>query len=38
MAGGHDGMAISDVWCLDVQAQSWQQVRSYSIAQIIIAK
>lgn len=21
--------ALSDVWCLDVQAQSWKQVRSY---------
>ncbi len=38
VAGGHDGNASSDVWCLDVRAQSWQQVRLYySIAQIIIA-
>ncbi len=36
---GDDDKTLSDVWCLDVQAQSWQQVRSYnySIAQIIIA-
>ncbi len=38
VAGGYDGKALSDVWCLDVRAQSWQQVRSYySIAQIIMA-
>ncbi len=38
VAGGHRGKALSDVWCLDVRAQSWKQVRSYySIAQIIIA-
>ncbi len=38
VAGGYDGKALSDVWCLDVRAQSWQQVRSYySIAQKIIA-
>ncbi len=37
IAGGSDGKALCDVWCLDVRAQSWQQVRSYySIAQIII--
>ncbi len=35
VAGGYDGKALSDVWCLDVLAQRWQQVRSYySIAQI----
>ncbi len=28
VAGGHHGKALSDVWCLDVRAQSWQQVRS----------
>ncbi len=28
VAGGFDSKeAISDVWCLDVRAQSWQQVR-----------
>ncbi len=38
VAGGHAGKVLIDVWCLDVRAQSWQQVRSYySIAQIIIA-
>ncbi len=38
VAGGLDSKTLSDVWCLDVRAQSWQQVRSYySIAQIIIA-
>ncbi len=39
VAGGHnDKKALSDVWCLDVRGQSWQQVRSYySIAQIRIA-
>ncbi len=29
LAGGHADKTLSDVWCLDVQAQSWQQVRSY---------
>ncbi len=38
VAGGYNGKTLSDVWCLDVRAQNWQQVRSYySIAQIIIA-
>ncbi len=38
VAGKHDGEASSDVWCLNVQTQSWQKVRSYhySIAQMII--
>ncbi len=26
VTGGYDGKALIDVWCLDVQAQSWQQV------------
>ena len=29
--GGYDGKTtLSDVWCLDVLAQTWQQVRSYN--------
>ncbi len=33
--GGHDGSkALSDVWCLDIQAQSWQQVYFIIIVQL----
>ncbi len=32
--GGYDGKALSDVWCLDVQAQSWQQVYFIIIVQL----
>ncbi len=33
--GGYDGnKTLSDVWCLDVQAQSWQQVYFIIIVQL----
>ncbi len=28
--GGFEVKTLSDVWCLDVLAQTWQQVRSYN--------
>ena len=32
--GGYDDKALSDVWCLDIQAQSWQQVYFIIIVQL----
>ncbi len=32
--GGLDDKTLSDVWCLDVQAQSWQQVYFIIIVQL----
>ncbi len=29
IGGFHDKHTLSDVWCLNVPAQSWQQVRLY---------
>ncbi len=32
--GGSDGKTLSDVWCLHVPAQSWQQVYLIIIVQL----